>query len=537
MTTPQRRGTTTTTTTTMLWLECLRQQQQGTTTTVPELHEVAQFYRQQDSRMPCMKANDVQYSLRVVVPTTSSSSRQQQHDKGCLVASLRMCLRYDNSDNNDRTPCWIFLRSLCVHRDMRRQGYALELVRQSVAAVACEEEGWPANDDGGASVVTTACGTNDVRGVSPPTRLPPIYLFADLSLSELYEKAGFVRVDDHRHHQSNDHTHPTSHETESATPSPLLRLPLALQHRLASLHRRYPTSRVAAFQYGNHHRQDDNSHDDDDDDNQTTEQGDFCTARQEDGHMMEEAVDGDTTTDETQTTIITTTPMNIVLLQHENEVLRKTGTGQLLFHKPPWKEEEESTAITTTRTSPFVLDSSVLTVSPLTWGGRADNAKVEGFLRNLQDQGHTVVLLWKGGQCIHDVRSCLTSTAATATKEGLSANATTTTSCYRCSFLLLDGTWQEAQSMFRKIPSLPMLPRLSLTTKQPSQYTLRGDYGWKRRFATRHNRNGDDEEEESLLCTVEVVAELLEQSGYHREGCQLRERLRIFTHLLLLGGR
>ena len=86
---------------------------------------------------------------------------------------------------------------------------------------------------------------------------------------------------------------------------------------------------------------------------------------------------------------------------------------------------------------------------------------------------------------------------------------------------MIDGTWQEAQTIFRKISCLPRLPRLELHARNPSEYRLRGNFGWKERFGNVNT--------ESMLCTVEVVAELLEQTGRVDDGKELRRRLTDLT--------
>jgi DTW domain-containing protein YfiP len=162
-------------------------------------------------------------------------------------------------------------------------------------------------------------------------------------------------------------------------------------------------------------------------------------------------------------------PLHLILLQHTKEVTRKTGTGSLLF------------------------DTQYLHVHNHTWSGRADNEIVSKALVEYDNP----VLLWTGGS---------------SNISHYPANNST--------FVLLDGTWQEAQSMFRKIPFLQQLPRLSLEASAVSNYTLRQDFGWKARFVANEN--------DTLLCTAEVAAELLDQSGNPAGGSFVRERLQDF---------
>lgn len=182
--------------------------------------------------------------------------------------------------------------------------------------------------------------------------------------------------------------------------------------------------------------------------------------------------------------------IHIWLLQHHKEVHRPTGTASLVF---PSEEP------------------SHWQVSTSTWRGKMDNALVETRIQYLQQRGE-VVLVWPGGSKGYNVSDCLlVGKPAPTTMESPHSGTTT--------FLILDGTWQEAQSMYRKNLVLWSLPRCRLAPQRLSQYTLRGDYGWKDRFA------GNDT---SLLCTVEVVAEVLEQAGYTVDGEILRQRLRMF---------
>ncbi|MCE8033864.1 MAG: DTW domain-containing protein [Halomonas sp.] len=62
-------------------------------------------------------------------------------------------------------------------------------------------------------------------------------------------------------------------------------------------------------------------------------------------------------------------------------------------------------------------------------------------------------------------------------------------------FILLDGTWRQARRIFRKSPYLDRLPVLPLATSRLTRYQLR-------KPASRAH-----------LCTAEVAAELLRQSG------------------------
>jgi DTW domain-containing protein YfiP/predicted N-acetyltransferase YhbS len=73
-------------------------------------------------------------------------------------------------------------------------------------------------------------------------------------------------------------------------------------------------------------------------------------------------------------------------------------------------------------------------------------------------------------------------------------------------YILLDGTWQEARAMYRKGPArLREVRRLALAPTRPSIYVLRRDRGWRSRFGGVGGGCGGE-----LLCTAECAAELLE---------------------------
>ena len=171
-------------------------------------------------------------------------------------------------------------------------------------------------------------------------------------------------------------------------------------------------------------------------------------------------------------------PLNIILLQHSKECRRKTGTAHLLS------------------------GTRHLRVRTTLWSGRSDNDAVQMVLNECQND--KIVLLWTGSE---------TSLPPASQESGATH------------FLLLDGTWQEAQSMFRKIPQLQGLQRLSLRPSAPSMYTLRQNFGWKERFS--------DNYDGTLLCTAEFGAELLHHCGNEFGATHLRNRLVDFQKKLV----
>mmetsp|Transcript_3268 Transcript_3268/g.7242 ORF Transcript_3268/g.7242 Transcript_3268/m.7242 type:complete len:175 (+) Transcript_3268:52-576(+) len=95
-------------------------------------------------------------------------------------------------------------------------------------------------------------------------------------------------------------------------------------------------------------------------------------------------------------------------------------------------------------------------------------------------------------------------------------------------YIILDGTWQQAKQIFRKTPALWKLRRVSLQSNvPPSKYVLRGDYsGWKERFS-------NDVNSKNLLCTAEVGAAVLDRCGDDCSGDTIRTRLQNFQDSLL----
>jgi DTW domain-containing protein YfiP len=79
-------------------------------------------------------------------------------------------------------------------------------------------------------------------------------------------------------------------------------------------------------------------------------------------------------------------------------------------------------------------------------------------------------------------------------------------------FVLIDATWAEARKMFRRSPSLDLLPVLSLRPDRISQYKLR------------RSRRDDH------FCTSEVAALCLDLAGDHRAAQTLEAYLDVFTH-------
>ena len=167
-------------------------------------------------------------------------------------------------------------------------------------------------------------------------------------------------------------------------------------------------------------------------------------------------------------------PLSIVILQHANEEKRTTGTGALLRHSSLKRHAH---------------------VEVWRWQGRKDNERLQRLLMDLV----APTLLWATGA---EGRAVSSPSPAVSTH------------------VVLDGTWQEAQKIYRKGPALlRCMPRVQLASPAPSKFVLRGDYGWKERFG------GASGEDDSLCCTAEVGAMLLERVARDATGGKQVRRL------------
>ena len=77
-------------------------------------------------------------------------------------------------------------------------------------------------------------------------------------------------------------------------------------------------------------------------------------------------------------------------------------------------------------------------------------------------------------------------------------------------FILLDGTWQEARKIYNRSPYLHSAPRIDLPLDAPSRFTLR-----------RNQREG-------CLCTAECVMEILQHKGMSETAQRLQQRFTAF---------
>ena len=176
---------------------------------------------------------------------------------------------------------------------------------------------------------------------------------------------------------------------------------------------------------------------------------------------------------------------SIVLLTHANELRRPTNTGKLLLTHRPFDDAK-----------------SPGTTALLTWEGRGDNLKISDAVSLLSEP----ILIWTDAP-------------------KLLRQSDISTDCGNPTYIILDGTWQEAKKMFRQGPDcLRSIPRISLQPTFKSNYKLRGNFGYVNKFASVHANDSSDNVEKdifslpdadsNLLCTAEVGACLLLQHGY-----------------------
>ena len=158
--------------------------------------------------------------------------------------------------------------------------------------------------------------------------------------------------------------------------------------------------------------------------------------------------------------------LSIVLLTHINEMVRPTNTGRLL------------------RSSLMTTDSLQL----WQWSGSNDNERISQAI----EASKQPLLIW--------------------TEAPIIDSSTNTLSCDN-TYIILDGTWQEAQKMFRRGPEvLRKIPRISLKPSFSSKYRLRSNFGFIKRFGNKSNSQvnpAGEAVDNNLLCTAEVGAALL----------------------------
>jgi len=411
--------------------------------------QVDDFYRQeQKNRIKSRKATGRIFSPRSFHPGNGVYVYYQQNDNAtqAILAALRLTRKESKLGVH-----YIFLRSLVVSKDHRRQGWALRLLEEAMHNFCdCQQQQY-----------------------SPEKNAPcyALYCFAPKRLQPLYVKAGLEMV-----------------------------VPMMMQDTCDD---RIPTRIIQKYQ---------------------------AMAKRNPDENLQLFVEKQPLQPNIQN--CSAIP-RIVLLQSGEEQYRKTATGWLLQDKK-WhqfssfyKPRQEPPQLGQGDTDPKeVLDSRIsleeyqFTQNVWQWKGRQDNCKVEKLLLELS-QTCTPILLWTEGAGLANYEEELP--LMTKHKDSRAADQKNK------AFIILDGTWQEAKSIYRKLPILWKLPRLSLKSSSSlsfvqSTYRLRKDFGWQQRVSsTAANKNVIP------LCTVEVAALLLEQLYKNERASKiLQNRLTIF---------
>ena len=141
---------------------------------------------------------------------------------------------------------------------------------------------------------------------------------------------------------------------------------------------------------------------------------------------------------------------HVVLLTHENELLRDTNTGKL-------------------------LQQSLKQCESFVWQRKTPPAEL---MTLLEDDTRQPFMLFPSDESVECQQAIL---SLANDREPL--------------FIILDGTWQEAKKMLNKSPWLQPIPQVHLGITSESSYTLR------------RNQNSGH------LCTCEVGVELLKTLG------------------------
>lgn len=199
----------------------------------------------------------------------------------------------------------------------------------------------------------------------------------------------------------------------------------------------------------------------------------------------------------------------IVLLQHYTEKSKQTATGWLLNDT----KYSEYVGID----APMSDDNlqSKMKLTHWTWGGSNDIAMIEDQINQRVKDNRTVYLLWTGG-----------GGSGGANANVMSSETSSCESKVGETYIVIDGTWQQAKKIYRKVRALWALPRVSFqgTDVPTSKYYLRGDYsGWRERFSSNSEEDGND-----LLCTAEVAAAVMDKCGDKSCGNLIRSRLDAF---------
>jgi DTW domain-containing protein YfiP len=133
--------------------------------------------------------------------------------------------------------------------------------------------------------------------------------------------------------------------------------------------------------------------------------------------------------------------LHICFITHKNELHRTTNTGQLVVAESNNNNQFETSIIP--------------------WGGRDDNELIDHTIKSFSNDDP--ILLW-------------TETTTNFSNHDIDNNNNNMIENNRV-FIVLDGTWQEAERMYRKGPvRLRSLPKAFISTSKPTRYTLRYCY-------------------------------------------------------------
>lgn len=413
---------------------------------------------------------------------TLNNNQQQQQSDNNIVAALRL-----TKSKNDHQ--YTFLRSMCVSREHRRHGLATRLFTDSLRAF----------------------------------RARHCYCFASPELQRFYQKLGFVLAD---YEYSSSGTEDAIMKVDE--------LPKWMIHSFESMVKRNQHKELRL--YVRHHVV---------------------------PSLSSSSTSTTTTTSSSSSKVSSSKQKNstqIILLQHHTEQSKNTATGWLLNDTLYTERFGTTNNITSNNTNDDLnsslnddLNSSthndklmvedILNLSIWIWNGTNDVAMIEEQIdRLVHDENRMVYLLWTGGATTTTNSATATTTnAAAATTNEMTIEQTNNSSQKQSAktFIIIDGTWQQAKKIYRKIPKLWSLPRISFSEDvPPSKYVLRGDYsGWRERFggtttttAKNDDRGGSDggNGRNNLLCTAEVAAAIMDRCGEGDCADVIRSRLDVF---------
>lgn len=214
--------------------------------------------------------------------------------------------------------------------------------------------------------------------------------------------------------------------------------------------------------------------------------------------------------------------INFIILQHAKEVERPSGTAKLILENNV-DSSYHSLFQDDGKMNENANHDFLVNVSRWVWSGRKDNIDIAHKLDELLDKhNHTnndtnIFLVWTGG-----------STSIDGMMDDYGNGGCKNQTRISNTFIILDGTWKEAQIMFRKMPFLQSLQRLSLNGVSTT-YTIRSDYtNWRKKNARGMTLSDEDvliNNDLHLLCTAETCAVILRRFGYEDNCNNILSRL------------